>query len=133
MDSIMSISQLQLLLKKSHFALSVRPDQLHYRLPSFSSSISLNETRRVVALAARPGGLSQRNPVEKTFVDEMRMKAIKLHSRDQAIGGEQQPNGPPLLKWEPTMKGCVKFLVDSKAVYDTLEIIIEKATFPECE
>ncbi|XAR53266.1 Heme oxygenase (biliverdin-producing) [Bertholletia excelsa] len=76
---------------------------------------------------------SKRYPREsgKGFVDEMRTVAMKLHTRDQAKHGEKEPEGPPLAQWEPTILGYLKFLVDSKLVFDTLEEIVQKAAFIE--
>ncbi|PHT52317.1 Heme oxygenase 1, chloroplastic [Capsicum baccatum] len=75
---------------------------------------------------------SKRYPGEaKGFVEEMRFVAMKLHTKDQAKEGEKEAEGQPLAKWEPTVEGYLKFLVDSKLVYDTLEKIVEKAPFPE--
>lgn len=69
----------------------------------------------------------------KGFVEEMRFVAMKLHTKDQAKEGEKEPQGKPVAKWEPAIEGYLKFLVDSKFVYDTLEGIIAKADFPECK
>ncbi|KAK9141706.1 hypothetical protein Syun_011106 [Stephania yunnanensis] len=66
----------------------------------------------------------------KGFVEEMRFVAMKLHTRDQAREGEKEPEGPPVKKWEPSIDGYLKFLVDSKIVYDTLEGIVRKAAYP---
>ncbi|KAA0046807.1 heme oxygenase 1 [Cucumis melo var. makuwa] len=69
----------------------------------------------------------------KGFVEEMRFVAMKLHTRDQAKEGEKvtkEPQEGPVGKWEPTVEGYLKFLVDSKLVYDTLDRIIAKAVFP---
>ncbi|KAI3811175.1 hypothetical protein L1987_20893 [Smallanthus sonchifolius] len=65
------------------------------------------------------------------FVDEMRSVAMKLHSKDQSKEGEKETQGKPWPKWEPTTDGYLKFLVDSKLVYDTLDKILDKAEFPE--
>ncbi|KAK1420978.1 hypothetical protein QVD17_22989 [Tagetes erecta] len=65
------------------------------------------------------------------FVDEMRSVAMKLHTKDQAKEGEQETQGKPWPKWEPTIEGYLKFLVDSKLVYDTLDNILHQAHFPE--
>ncbi|KAM0021555.1 putative Heme oxygenase (biliverdin-producing) [Helianthus debilis subsp. tardiflorus] len=65
------------------------------------------------------------------FVDEMRSVAMKLHSKDQSKEGEKETQGKPWPKWEPTIDGYLKFLVDSKLVYDTLDKILVKADFPE--
>lgn len=69
----------------------------------------------------------------KGFVEEMRFVAMKLHSKDQSKEGEKEAQEKPLPKWEPTIDGYLKFLVDSKLVYDTLEKIVDKADFPECK
>lgn len=69
----------------------------------------------------------------KGFVEEMRFVAMKLHTKDQAKEGEKEVKEPeegPVAKWEPTVDGYLKFLVDSKLVYDTLEGIVQKAAFP---
>lgn len=68
----------------------------------------------------------------KGFVEEMRFVAMKLHTRDQAKEGEKKPESgsQPIAKWEPTVEGYLKFLVDSKLVYDTLDAIISKASCP---
>ncbi|KAG8377815.1 hypothetical protein BUALT_Bualt08G0072900 [Buddleja alternifolia] len=66
----------------------------------------------------------------KGFVEEMRFVAMKLHTKDQAKEGQKEPQGQPVAKWDPTIEGYLKFLVDSKLVYNTLDIIVEKAAFP---
>ncbi|XVF76657.1 hypothetical protein PTKIN_Ptkin13bG0284200 [Pterospermum kingtungense] len=71
----------------------------------------------------------------KGFVEEMRFVAMKLHTKDQAKEGEKEvkePEEQAVRKWEPSVEGYLKFLVDSKLVYDTLEGLIDKATFPSC-
>ncbi|KAI4377148.1 hypothetical protein MLD38_014828 [Melastoma candidum] len=67
------------------------------------------------------------------FVDELSRASIKLHTREQARGGEKEAERPEerrLGKWEPTIDGYLKFLVDSKLVFDTLEKITQMAAFP---
>ncbi|KAJ6331835.1 hypothetical protein OIU76_010258 [Salix suchowensis] len=69
----------------------------------------------------------------KGFVEEMRFVAMKLHTREQAKEGEKEvkeKEEEAVRKWEPSVDGYLKFLVDSKLVYDTLEGIVEKAVFP---
>ena len=53
--------------------------------------------------------------------------------RDQSKEGEQVEQPKPLPKWEPTKQGYIQFLVDSKAVYDTMEAVVAKAAHPMCE
>lgn len=72
----------------------------------------------------------------KGFVEEMRFVAMKLHTKEQSKEGEKEVKEPQegaLIKWEPTIDGYLKFLVDSKLVYDTLESIIEEAPFSYCK
>ncbi|KAI4335728.1 hypothetical protein L6164_014344 [Bauhinia variegata] len=69
----------------------------------------------------------------KGFVEEMRFVAMKLHTKDQAKEGEKEVKEPEersVTKWEPTIDGYLRFLVDSKLVYDTLEKIVEDAAYP---
>ncbi|MED6160050.1 Heme oxygenase 1, variant 2 [Stylosanthes scabra] len=88
----------------------------------------------VSATAAAETSNKKRYPGEsKGFVEEMRFVAMKLHTRDQAKEGEKpvtEPEEKPVAKWEPTVDGYLKFLVDSKLVYDTLEKIIDEAPYP---
>uniref|UniRef100_A0A803LHA9 heme oxygenase (biliverdin-producing) n=2 Tax=Chenopodium quinoa TaxID=63459 RepID=A0A803LHA9_CHEQI len=61
----------------------------------------------------------------------MRTVAMKLHTKEQAPReGEKVAKGPEErspAKWDPTVEGYLKFLVDSKLVYDTLERIVDEA------
>nr|7CKA_A Chain A, Heme oxygenase 1 [Glycine max] len=69
----------------------------------------------------------------KGFVEEMRFVAMRLHTRDQAREGEKevkQPEEKAVTKWDPSVEGYLKFLVDSKLVYDTLEKIVQEAPHP---
>ncbi|KAI7734151.1 hypothetical protein M8C21_014120 [Ambrosia artemisiifolia] len=93
--------------------------------------------KRVVAAAETAAEAAEekgkkRYPGErKGFVEEMRFVAMKLHTKDQAKEGEKEAQEKPLTKWEPSVDGYLRFLVDSKLVYDTLEKIVDKADFPE--
>lgn len=72
----------------------------------------------------------------KGFVEEMRFVAMKLHTVEQAKEGEKevsQPEERSVVKWEPTFDGYLRFLVDSKLVFDTLETIVSNAAYPYCE
>lgn len=91
----------------------------------------------VVVSATTAEKPKKRYPGEaKGFVEEMRFVAMKLHTKEQAREGEKEVKEPEersVTKWEPTVDGYLRFLVDSKLVYDTLEGIIEKAPFPSCK
>ncbi|KAL1309401.1 hypothetical protein AAHE18_17G174600 [Arachis hypogaea] len=61
------------------------------------------------------------------FVEELKSVSMKMHTREQARDGEKQPKQPEersVSKWDPTIDGYLKFLVDSMVVFDTLEKII---------
>jgi heme oxygenase len=77
--------------------------------------------------------VAEKQRKEKSFVEEMRFVAMKLHTKEQAKEGEKEikePQEKGVFKWEPSVDGYLKFLVDSKLVYDTLEDIVKDATFP---
>lgn len=68
----------------------------------------------------------------KMFVDEMRSVAMKLHTKDQSSEGERQgsSSSKPIGKLQPSVEGYLRFLVDSKVVYDTLESIVQNSDNP---
>lgn len=139
MASISPLSQSQPLLEKPQFTVLNKSQNQFFSIPfsrfTQSCNLSLKKSRMVVVSATTAAEKSnKRYPGEaKGFVEEMRFVAMKLHTKDQAKEGEKEPVDQPLAKWEPSVEGYLKFLVDSKLVYDTLERIVEKAPFPECE
>jgi heme oxygenase len=104
------------------------------KVPVFDR-MPLKNTAVVAATTAEKP--KKRYPGEaKGFVEEMRFVAMKLHTREQAKEGEKEvkeKEEEAVRKWEPSIDGYLKFLVDSKLVYDTLEEIVEKASFPFCK
>lgn len=72
-------------------------------------------------------------PRDRGFVDEMRAVAMRLHTRDQAREGQKESDAPPVAKWEPSVEGYLRFLIDSKLVYDTIEGIVQRAAYPWCK
>ncbi|PUZ60041.1 hypothetical protein GQ55_4G091300 [Panicum hallii var. hallii] len=86
-------------------------------------------SRRLVAAAAAPAASAAER--DKPFIEEMRAAAMRLHTRDQDRGGEKEaPMEPPVDKWEPTVEGYLRFLVDSKLVFETLEAVVHRAAVP---
>eukprot|EP00873_Tetraselmis_striata_P042604 jgi/Tetstr1/462868/TSEL_007817.t1 len=65
------------------------------------------------------------------FVGEMRKVAMKLHTREQAPIEGKREDPRPQRAFAPTREGYLKFLVESKVVYGTLESIIAEAASPE--
>ncbi|CAI9293361.1 unnamed protein product [Lactuca saligna] len=137
MASIHSISQSQLFSKKPQF-ISTQKTSIFPITTSFNPSnrFVLKSKKMVMAAAGTTAAAEEKSkkryPGEgKGFVEEMRFVAMKLHTKDQSKEGEKEAQEKPLPKWEPTIDGYLKFLVDSKLVYDTLEKIVDKADFPE--
>ncbi|KAH7546391.1 hypothetical protein FEM48_Zijuj01G0195600 [Ziziphus jujuba var. spinosa] len=151
MASLAPISQSQSLLNNTHFQTpppqSLPGPNLGSEFLTKRGSVRFRTRRRgfpglpmksaarvVVVSATTAEKPKKRYPGEaKGFVEEMRFVAMRLHTKDQAKEGEKEVKEPeerPVAKWEPTVDGYLRFLVDSKLVYDTLEGIIEKAAFP---
>ncbi|KAG8075370.1 hypothetical protein GUJ93_ZPchr0006g41615 [Zizania palustris] len=88
--------------------------------------------RRMVAAAATAAEMAPVASGEegKPFVEEMRAVAMRLHTKDQAKEGEKEPEAPPVARWEPSVEGYLRFLVDSKLVFETLEVIVDRAAVP---
>lgn len=108
---------------------------LPLRKTGIQSIAPLSTSARVVASAASTPAAEtpnkKRYPGEaKGFVEEMRFVAMRLHTKDQAKEGEKEANAQPIAKWQPSIEGYLRFLVDSKLVYDTLDSILERSDFP---
>jgi len=96
------------------------------------TGVAASAQRRLVAAAAATEMAPAASGEEggKPFVEEMRAVAMKLHTKDQAREGEKEPQGPPVAKWEPSVEGYLRFLVDSRLVFQTLEDIVDRAAVP---
>lgn len=91
---------------------------------SVSASEASSTASTTTSDRARPGE-------KKGFVEEMRFVAMKLHTKEQAPKEGQAPAKNPMAKWEPTREGYLRFLVESKAVYDAMEGIMKDGSHPE--
>ncbi|XP_076921924.1 heme oxygenase 1, chloroplastic-like [Bidens hawaiensis] len=138
MSSIPSISQTHLpltFLTKTHVISTPKSSKFMTPISNPSQKFNLfglKFKKPATAAAAAETAAVKRYPGEgKGFVEEMRFVAMKLHTKDQAKEGEKEAQEKPLVKWEPSVEGYLRFLVDSKLVYDTLEKIVDKADFPE--
>lgn len=90
--------------------------------------------RLPTTLSAQPGPApSTRRPrpgERKGFVEEMRIVAMRLHTKDQAPReGEQEASALPIDAWYPSKAHFMQFLVDSLAVYHYFE---EELVTPNC-
>ncbi|KAD6454633.1 hypothetical protein E3N88_09339 [Mikania micrantha] len=128
MASIPSISQSQLFLNKPQFISTPKPSVFMKPISNPSQSFNLfvpQFKKPVVAAAGTAAGTAEekskkRYPGEgKGFVEEMRFVAMKLHTKDQAKEGEKEAQEKPLPKWEPTIDGYLKFLVDNAEFRNT--------------
>ncbi|KAG8381762.1 hypothetical protein BUALT_Bualt05G0006300 [Buddleja alternifolia] len=122
------LSQLQPLLNKPQQQLAILNKPLSHRF----LSLLPKKTTRMAAVVSATMAVEKAKTTRGGFVEEMRYVAMKLHDRDQAKEGEKEPQSQPVAKWEPNIEGYLKFLVDSKLVYDTLERIVDNAAFPDC-
>mmetsp|Transcript_81293 Transcript_81293/g.128163 ORF Transcript_81293/g.128163 Transcript_81293/m.128163 type:complete len:324 (+) Transcript_81293:32-1003(+) len=67
---------------------------------------------------------------KKGFVDQMRAVAMRLHTPQQSKKGKKEATEEqerPVSQWKPTLEGYLRFLVESKAVYDRMESIVAEA------
>ncbi|XP_072971139.1 probable inactive heme oxygenase 2, chloroplastic [Typha angustifolia] len=64
------------------------------------------------------------------IVEEMRFVAMRLRNSSNGRGREEEENKGEELEdaWRPSMEGFVKYLVDSKLVFDTLEHIVDESS-----
>ncbi|PUZ60042.1 hypothetical protein GQ55_4G091600 [Panicum hallii var. hallii] len=98
-------------------------------------SVAAARRRRPVVAAAAAAttapAASGEEPGKPSFVEEMRAVAMRLHSRDQSMHGEKEvPLEPPVATWDPNVEGFLRFLVDNKLVFETLEAIVGRAAVP---
>lgn len=104
--------------------------------PAGARTATVMPRRAAVIVSAATAETPKKKGESKGFVEEMRFVAMRLHTRDQAREGEKevkQPEEKAVTKWNPSVEGYLKFLVDSKLVYDTLEKIVHEAPHPFCE
>ncbi|XP_061364094.1 heme oxygenase 1, chloroplastic-like [Gastrolobium bilobum] len=141
MASLTAVSQIQSLYIKTHvsspnhqFRPIFLPSRLSVKFQVHRGVFGMPMKKAVIVSATTAEKPKKRYPGEsKGFVEEMRFVAMKLHTKDQAKEGEKEvmePEERAVTKWDPTIDGYIRFLVDSKLVYDTLEKIIEEAAYP---
>ena len=58
-------------------------------------------------------------------------QCVPIHQYAMLFGCVAEHN--TLSQWEPTREGYLKFLVESKQVYEVLEQIVQQAHVSECE
>lgn len=139
MASLIAVSQTQLLYIKPRLVSPPHQSRslfLPTGLPAGVRGVRAIMPRKAVIVSAATAETPKKKGESKGFVEEMRFVAMRLHTRDQAKEGEKevkQPEEKAVTKWDPTVEGYLKFLVDSKVVYDTLEDIVQEAPHPSCE
>ena len=139
MASLIAVSQTQLLYIKPRLVSPPHQSRsvfLPTGLPAGVRGLRATMPRKAVIVSAATAETPKKKGESKGFVEEMRFVAMRLHTRDQAREGEKevkQPEEKAVTKWDPTVEGYLKFLVDSKVVYDTLEDIVREAPHPSCQ
>jgi len=95
----------------------------------FHSPVFQAAGRRSVGLRMNaPDAVDRKS--KKGFVDQMRAVAMKLHTPQQSKKGKKEATEEqerPVSQWKPTLEGYLRFLVESKAVYDRMESIVAEA------
>ncbi|KAG1672855.1 hypothetical protein FOA52_004659 [Chlamydomonas sp. UWO 241] len=81
------------------------------------------------APATKPGAEKQEK--EKGFINDMRRVAMKMHTKDQAPKEGEQKAAPAPKVWAPTRPGYLRFLVESKVVYETFQKAAQSKAHPE--
>ncbi|OSX76801.1 hypothetical protein BU14_0176s0043 [Porphyra umbilicalis] len=94
--------------------------------PPASAGSSTERSTKLTDPERRPGSL-------KGFVNEMRMVAMKLHTKDQAKEGMQEKSTIPINEWKPKQSDFVQFLADSLHVYEYFEEDLMVADSPHPE
>lgn len=98
--------------------------QTHARVSKCRTSPSAPDTppRLPPRMHGPPGPASRRPGEKKGFVEEMRVVAMKLHTKDQAPReGKQEQSALPITAWYPSKPSFMQFLVDSRHVYHFFE------------
>ncbi|KAL5725534.1 heme oxygenase (biliverdin-producing, ferredoxin) [Ranunculus cassubicifolius] len=139
MASTISISQSRIITSKTQHNIPKAAASLvpaasrHFRYSLLRNKVTLQGVRArklvIVSAATTETPKTSYPGEEKGFVEELRFVALKLHTKDQSKKGEREADLPPLATWEPSIKGYLRFLVDSKLVYDTLETILQRASY----
>lgn len=93
-------------------------------LPQRNLRTVQSRTRLVISAAGGHGGPPVPKGTPKTFLEELRAYAMALHTREQAPREGKAPSQKPQQAWAPTKEGYLRFLIESKAVYEAFEDIM---------
>ncbi|KAI4973074.1 hypothetical protein ZWY2020_016918 [Hordeum vulgare] len=55
---------------------------------------------------------------------------MRMHTKDQSSEGEKELRGPSLSELQPNLEAYLRYLVDSKLIFQTLENIVDRAAVP---
>ncbi|KAI3911538.1 hypothetical protein MKW92_021638 [Papaver armeniacum] len=124
MKTRLGFHKLSLSLKLNHFALWESKNDSHRRI------LHMPSISRAVVASASANQNDYQKQKEMTFEEELRYVAMKLHVKDPSRkGGNNERMSQVLKREKPSLHGYVKFLVDSKVVYDALEKILANADY----
>lgn len=121
--------------------LPLNPKLHRFKIPSSSSPpLPLPPPPRAVTVTGLPSStapvLKKRKRYRSLFpgetegiVQEMRFVAMRLRDNagDKEKQEEESSNGGEKT-WQPSMEGFLKYLVDSKLVFETIERIVDEST-----
>lgn len=91
------------------------------RLPSRNLTPTATKSAAIETLNPKP--LLRARGEFQGFMDELRFQAMRSHAKK-----EQQAN-----EHDHSVEGYLKFLVDSKKVYETMEDIVKNSSHRSCE
>ena len=93
----------------------------------FISRVVSTSSSKILAVTNPTEAVTGDTKPEYSFVNtDLRAYAMKLHTRDQSPKEGQQKAETPFTKWEPARSHYLQFLVDSLAVYETLEELAQQ-------
>jgi len=87
--------------------------------------VARTERRRGLHPAAARADADTDTVTDNSIFDEMKQAAMKLHTKDQAASGGQEAKKRP--EFVPTKEGYLRYLMDSREVFSTLEDIVKES------
>jgi len=82
----------------------------------------------MVVFASRPDleetGTSSAAGEVSSIIEDLKSAAMNLHTKDQSASGGQKAKKRP--EFKPTLEGYLRYLVDSRAIFSTMEDIVKE-------
>ncbi|GAA0161150.1 hypothetical protein LIER_43557 [Lithospermum erythrorhizon] len=113
-------------------SLPMRTTRRRYRKMYPGEKEGITEEMRFVAMKLRNSGKPKKPKVKNKSVenDEEMIKSDEEIDGLDSLGEENDENGQ---SWEPSVEGFLKYLVDSKHVFSTIERIVDESSDVSCK